>query len=605
MRLLRPLLSLCGAIPAALFGSPAPGSDPATTESKTALEAQRRLFDTDSDTVNFEEGTMVYKGRTISLGDSRFMRARFDRYLNASVDGKSLAAYQAVLSRINSLLAANECRTREKFEEAFALLFEAATHDEDGAACLVVANQLHNSLRTRGEMADIRWVEVELDRRRRYEEGTVANRAKMGGPAGDSAFRMDDLAATVAEISSARLYQTTGAVRARVQFQAAIINLLVERRWEHAVIACGFYRHIFKASSAQLETGRDLIEKFFPNSGTVDTVEALEGLAREAMAEVAQGMDSVRNTCARGQLIASLERLQETFFLGERLVPVLSFDVETRLRLGEVFTRSREMRQLLDLKDYREVEKLAVELRAIAPDFPARRILSLCGSARRGSNLELFHARTALARNQDTEAGESLARAAALWPGNPAILEFAGNAAGLTDEFQTATRVFDELEKSGTKRQLFERSAELGAALRHDPERVGRLRKTVAEMQSLEFLLGQSRTASDQGNHCTAWDCLAEAATYDPSDVKLNRAIAELAPQVSGYVQTLRNAEKFERQGDHAAALSHYLAAQEINPVSKVCHEGVKRNCQHLLEKLAAQKALHVVTSRPPFPENR
>ena len=162
MRLLPPLLSVCFALPLSLLAqapeagssggapAPAPGVNAGATgsplESKTALEGQKRLFDTDSDAVNFEDGTMVYKGKTMSLGGSRFMRARFDRYLNTSVDDKALTQYKAIIVEINRRLTANELRTRENFEEAFGLLFEAAKYEEDGAACVVIANHVFNSL---------------------------------------------------------------------------------------------------------------------------------------------------------------------------------------------------------------------------------------------------------------------------------------------------------------------------------------------------------------------------------------------------------------------------------------------------------------------------
>lgn len=650
MRLLRPTLCLLAALPFSLSAqAPEPGSAAATPapapapgvnagatgsplESKTALEGQKRLFDTDSDAVNFEDGTMVYKGKTMSVGGSRFMRARFDRYLNTSVDSKALDQYKAIVTEIQRRLKANELQTRENFEEAFGLLFEAAKFEEDGQASVVVANLVFNALRGRDEFSDGKFAEAELARRRKYEQDVVANRTSIakineikeredaarqnrggkGAPVStksnvttpdEAAFRAADLAETQALLAATRVRQAANAIQSKIQFQAGIVNLLVQRRWEHANIACGFYRQIFKASSQKLETGKDLLNQFLPATETMDTIDSLEALAREAVSDVAKGMDAVRNTYDRGQLVASLERLQETFFLGEHLIPVISFEVDRKLKIRDVYTRGREVQQLLDLKDYDEVEKLSNDIHGISADFPARQILSGCAAAKRGSNMELFAAQTAFAQKKTDEVKAALTRATTLWPLNPAITTFTSNILGMVDDTQRATLLFDELSKNGSKRQMFDRAAELGVALRHDAERAEKLKKVMTEMQSLEFLLGQSQAAADQKNYFAAWEYLVEATKFDNSDVKLNKAIGDLAPQVAGYVQLLKKAENSEKDGDYASALASYLAAQDINPVSKVCNEGIKRTSQSLLDKLGSKKSSKAAESKTAAPE--
>jgi hypothetical protein len=56
-------------------------------------------------------------------------------------------------------------------------------------------------------------------------------------------------------------------------------------------------------------------------------------------------MVSVAIAYGRGELAASLERLQESFFLGEHLLPVLSFDVEMKLKIRDIYTRGREVQK--------------------------------------------------------------------------------------------------------------------------------------------------------------------------------------------------------------------------------------------------------------------
>ena len=50
-------------------------------ESSTFERTADKIFDTDKDSFDFENGTLNWKGKTFNVGDSRMVRARFERYL--------------------------------------------------------------------------------------------------------------------------------------------------------------------------------------------------------------------------------------------------------------------------------------------------------------------------------------------------------------------------------------------------------------------------------------------------------------------------------------------------------------------------------------------
>ncbi|NBV49379.1 MAG: hypothetical protein EBR95_10180, partial [Verrucomicrobia bacterium] len=55
-------------------------------KSSTAEGGADRLFNVNSDSVDLENGTMQWKGTTMNLGNTRTVRARFERYLAAPTD---------------------------------------------------------------------------------------------------------------------------------------------------------------------------------------------------------------------------------------------------------------------------------------------------------------------------------------------------------------------------------------------------------------------------------------------------------------------------------------------------------------------------------------
>ena len=64
-----------------------------------------RLFDVNSDSVDMENGSMQWKGKTFNLGNSRAMRMRFERYLASPAAGGDMTKYIATLTQIEKILA--------------------------------------------------------------------------------------------------------------------------------------------------------------------------------------------------------------------------------------------------------------------------------------------------------------------------------------------------------------------------------------------------------------------------------------------------------------------------------------------------------------------
>jgi tetratricopeptide (TPR) repeat protein len=143
------------------------------------LSSIQRTLSAEDDMIDLEEGVVRWKGRTFSVGNSRIMRARFERYLSSpGVEGQ-VRDYEAVLRQIMNRLSVEQGGVSEvAVRQAWNLLFQAADYDIDDGASLVIANQVYNAWRLRDETRALRLSENELNRLRRAQEEILSNRGR-------------------------------------------------------------------------------------------------------------------------------------------------------------------------------------------------------------------------------------------------------------------------------------------------------------------------------------------------------------------------------------------------------------------------------------------
>ena len=592
---------------------------PQSFESNTMLEGMDRVFDTDSDSIDFEEGSFNWKGRTFNMGDNRIMRARFERYLAAPRPSGDVEAYNALMEKISQRLQVNNLELNgDNLQEIWEMLFDASSFDLDGGNSLVVANHVFNAWRIRQEHESGRLSQLELEKLRRVQQQIVANRAafidraqrarardearsargqgggnrgagtgETGGLVTEAQFRAMDLAETETRIQALEASTTNNGIQAKLQFQTQIVGFMAQRRFEHAMLASAFYRLIFKGSAQELEVGQEEISDMLGTAEASHTVATLEFIAREAINDVRIGVDSVQALYGREELFGALQRLQETFFLGEHLPEIRLFDTDKKVALHEFYRDARQARQLFDLKDFERVDALAESLEARARDFSSAQILSASRSAQRMSDLAVMSARQAMAAQEFEKAEAGLARATSIWPLNPRIEEFSLNMVNRSDIASTATVEFDRVLASGAFRQIYDNRAQLGVALLQDPARSQQLEDVVNNVARIDVLLAQAGEMVAQGNPYAAWEILIQATAIDPKDVELNVARADVAPRASPFVAKLNAASEFENDKEYAASLTQLLAAQDIYPASSQCRLGIERLSARLMQQIA------------------
>lgn len=631
-------------------------------ESGTLLQIINSAFDTNSDSINPETGSMQWKGHSYDMGQFRVFRARFERYLSLPPT-RDQDMYTETLDEIFKLLSTRTANgTQESVVEAWKLLYRASEYDADGGNSLGVANQVFNAWRIRDEKQAFSVTQTELQRIRRAQQGSVvyagdAIAAQTGKAAADAVssasllgtlgttdsgtttttntggtttttggtgnqggrrnnntgntntgssnqtigngssnfgavgqiFRARELAETEAKIKSLEAAGLLSVTQAKIQFQSQIMSLFLQRRFQHALIAASFYRYIFKGSHQNLEVGKKELSSFLPSTDMAMTVETIEFLSREAINDVNSGMQSVRANYDDNRKIGALERLQETFFLGEYLPAVTQLETAKKNDLLNIYRKVDEARKLADLRDYDAVVQLTQEIGASTSDFRSPEVSAALRSAQRMSTLSLNAAQQAAATGDYAKAQEFVEKAAQIWPLNPAIKNYTENMASQADLGTQAAVVFDEAYKRDDYRRIYERRAELAVAFLNDGVRGPQLKAVIDRMARVEIYLAQTEELLAQNNAFSAWESLAAATTFAPDDVVLNQRKAQLAPRVAEFIGRLDQAKRYEDDKRYAAALTQFLSAQDIHPVSQIARNGVARVSEEIMNQLAQE----------------
>ena len=586
--------------------APAQGGTAGDYKSSTAEGGADRLFNVNSDSVDLENGTMQWKGTTMNLGNTRSVRARFERYLAAPTDNGDMKRYVAILDQIQLLLSP-QTLTRDNYfrnqQEAFNLLFKAAEFEFDAEGCLTIASQVQKAWRMSSEYKNIEVTLNQLEILRKTQESVIINRAdrveeanaerqqgkgKMvsKGATGTTelGFKVKDEARTQAQMLAQGTKLSAIGLKAKVEFQSQMVAFLMARRYRHALVTSAFYRVVFNASNQDVVVGAKEVKEFFPVSDFVPTLESIDLLSREAIKDVGKGMQTVDDLLKQDELYGAFERLQETFFLGEFEPPVMLYPQEKKRQMLALWKDLRELQRLGDERDLASVEAYVNKVRGQARDFPSAPVLSKVNNAMNASNMSLLSAKAAALAGDNAKAEAALERATKIWPQNPGVKEFANQVVSRQDTLAQKIPEFDRLMAEAKWREIFNKKLEYALALAQDKERSEKLRKVVQRVGELDANIQKASMLAAQNNPYLAWDVIVEIYKTESDDLVLAKTRSDIAPLVAGYAQLIGRAEKLEKEGAEAAALAAWLAAQDMNPASPTCGAAVKRLARAVAE---------------------
>ncbi len=568
--------------------SPAkPGAPP---RNPTIAGIEIPVFDPANDSV-------TWNGQLWQVDNNRVFRARFEKYLNApATEITAQASYDRVIAQIMDLLAAGKISNRN-LDEAFKLLPQAASHEEDANLCDAIASQVLGAWQAQRQIARLDAANRSLeDDRKRHEwnarlslQGSRLDTAPKDPTAAadwakqrelERSSRLQPHAQRLTEVNALltanRAKSELSSLQARIEFQTLLVQLFLQRRFRHVLIGSRFYRSIFDDGDNQLRLGEETKSVFAKLSDIPPTVTSLDALANEAIRDVKEGVEAVEFLLEKDELQSASQRLGESFAIGEHLPEIHQFPRADRQRILEFTRRSNQLLSALEVKDYTRAEQLLVELQETAKDFDPSQPLTAVQTARNVSRLHLARARNAALSGDAETLERELRTATEIWPNNPELAAISGQIFEQTDVQQQALLELDRLMEQGDHRAIFKQSAKFIAAAALHPERQEKLTTILQQMTEIEGALQRAREIQQRGDAAGAWESIQLAAAKYPEDTELNRLRADLASGgAATFVQSLSKGDDLEARGEYGAALAWYLDAHRQYPPSQFAQEKI------------------------------
>ena len=340
--------------------------------------------------------TVTFQGRTYSLMDNN-LGGQFEAYL-ASTEFATQAAieYRETIQQIlEHLSPTNE--EGQNLKAAYELLEKASDYPGDGNICESLGNSIYSALLTKQGIGSKKEAIERLNKERDriiYNMGIMESKLEFqtpqptggkGGKNGKNGRQQNNSRVTSTEylMMQKRLveieaikkkYEGEGAIsltQSKIQYQAMMVQLFMQRRFEHVVIASRFYNLIFKDGDQKmrLKKGSDT-EKFFSEGiGVNPTVSGLDAAANEAIRKTRTLIDAFRNNLAQDRLHAASERLVEAYAIGEFLPVVQTVPIDSKARIQQYVQDGNDLIEALSAKELARATELNESLKSQATDY--------------------------------------------------------------------------------------------------------------------------------------------------------------------------------------------------------------------------------------------
>ena len=555
--------------------------------------------------------TISLMGHTFNLGDNR-LGGQFESYLaDAPNTSKEALEYRETIDAILKAVSPHtKGDTRSKLRAGFALLPRASSYSGDGKICDSLSNAIYAAMLSKGSVknskAYITNLEKEKSRIARNAQIT-ANKIELSdaqpkGKRGSKGASKDSTAAKVAtnfelqeiqkrilEIEALKkLHQAKDEVnilQSKIQYQALLAQLFVQRRFEHVVIGTRFYNLVFRDgdSKMRLKKGSDVSKFFSEGLGVDPTVTGLDSAANEAIRKVTTFVAAFNNHIEHNELHSASKRLTEAFAIGEFMPTVQTVPSENRRKILEYVRDGHALVKAMDVHDYTRAKVYLEALKKRSSDFDSTKAEGAIAAYTRVSNGHLRAAKVALMKGDDAKFEQELKNATQVWPTNPKLEEIDRRLDSLISKGDTAKTLlddFDRLLSENNFREIFKRQYEFVPVVADDSTRKDAVEQIIRNIHRIDGSLIQASEFSKIGNDYAAWETLATLRNEFPKDPELLQQLEKLSSKVADFTVALTRAKEFEENDlnpQTGSALTWYFEAKSIYPDSKFAQEGIDR----------------------------
>jgi len=543
-----------------------------------------------------------WNGQNWNINNNRLFESQFQEYLNSpEAEGVSIVAYEKTLTKIRELLSPSMVNP-QNINEAFRQLTVASGFPMDANLCSVIASQVYISWRSQQNTLHMDSARQLMENERRRLEWNLKQATKSTGldavggvnKSGNASARQSLEGAEIQPITT-RLIEVETLLKkndlnqqytreqSRLDFQVLITQLFLQRRFQHVQIAVDFYRAVFSVSTSQVKLGEEAMNLFSKTTGGSPTLATIDAAANEAIQKVSGGLRSFEVMMDNRQLQTATKRLAETFMIGQNLP---AMQLVTMARKQQVLTFTQKANLLLsaiEVKDYTTAETTVNELKASAADFDATKPNAAVQTVKVAAEMHLAKARNAAVAGDKPGLERELQAAAEIWPTNPQLKELSARIFAQADVGAQAIADFDRLNSQKNYRQIYDDKLRFIAATAMYPDKQAALKKVLDDMVEIETAIQRSTEIQKRGDNAGAWESIEIVARNFPDDTKLNQFRADLTIKAATFVNQVKTAEQYEKQGQTGSALTAYLEAVRIYPYSSFAKDGILRLSKQIL----------------------
>lgn len=555
--------------------------------------------------------TITLMGHTFNLGDNR-LGGQFEAYLADSPNmSKAAQDYRDTIDAILDAVSPHTkgVSTAQKLRNGFALLPRAASYPGDGKICDSLSNAIYAAMLSRGAVKNSKDYIADLEKEKKrlaYNADVIAKKAEMGKKskektttqsrgrkttvekAADS-FELQEIQKRILEIEALKkLHQAkdeVNIVQAKIQYQALLAQLFVQRRFEHVVIGTRFYNLIFRDGDSRMRLKKNSdVAKFFGEGLGVDpTVTGLDSAANEAMRKVSTFVAAFHNHLSHNELHSASKRLTEAFAIGEFLPVVQTVPRDERRKILEYVRDGNALVKAMDVRDYARAKELLAGLKKQSADFDSTKAEGAIAAYTRVSDGHLRAAKIALMKGDEAKFQQELKNATSVWPTNPNLREIDKKLDSLIadgDTGRTLLNDFDRLLSENNFREIFKRQYEFMPVVQSDEKRLDAIKQIIRNITRIDTTIQLANQASLGGNDFAAWEALAELRDEFPKDPELLQRLEKLSSRVADFTVALSKAKEFEDNKFNpqtGSALAWYMEAKTIYPDSRHAQKGIDR----------------------------
>ncbi len=574
--------------------------------------------------------TIDFQGKKYSLMDNN-LGGQFEAYLATdTLSSQAAVEYRATLRQILDYLAPNKTNGAQ-LKAAYDLLSKGAEYPGDGNLCESLGNAIYSAQLTKNHIGtkkefisnllkeqkklihNMGVIESKLDVQP-AGRGSGSSKGKSGGKQQTSAsgtksidylMMQKRLVEITALIKKTETEGTIDLTQSKIQYQAMMVQLFIQRRFEHVIMAARFYNLIYKDGDTKMRLNKNSdTEKFFSEGIGVDpTVAGLDAAANEAIRKVNTLISAFYNNIEDGRIHAASERLVESFAIGEFVPAVQIVPAEKKEKIQQYVQDANDMVKTLEARDLARGEELNESLKEQASDYNASEATSYIAAKKTESKSYARDAKIALYQmkksqstqdryNEEQRFKTAMFKSTSAWPSNP--------------DLDAINSLIDKMIDDGVKgedmllvaRKDFDRYVETQAWAaimsdknlprfiaafnlskeEQDAKRKDLLMKITSDKSSVVAALKEAATLHKRGFSEAAWEIIDIRQKEDPNDLELSQAKALYSGKAAKFANIIAKAQEYENESSTSAqALTWYLKAESIHPDSKYAEDGIKR----------------------------